>query len=91
MLFESSWWYVLFRAHDVYKVERNYVEIEKYIKSFEKTFESVGCHTFASRDEAMMYLTADGNGMFLNMIIKLLGSSHLDYLWCKHKIYNPFK
>jgi hypothetical protein len=64
MLFESSCGYVLFRAHDVYKVERTYVDTEKYIESFDKNFELVACHAFASSNEALMYLTADGNGMF---------------------------
>ncbi|WJX41860.1 hypothetical protein P8452_29157 [Trifolium repens] len=72
MLFESSCGYVLFRAQEVYKVERNYVEIEKYIKSFEKSFEFVGCHTFASRDEAVMYLTADNNDRVPDKLIQFL-------------------
>ncbi|GAU47833.1 hypothetical protein TSUD_306440 [Trifolium subterraneum] len=51
MLFESSCGYLVFRAHDVYNVERNYVAIEDCMSSF--------CD-----EEALKYLTADGNGMF---------------------------
>ncbi|WJX41886.1 snoRNP complex protein nop56, variant 2 [Trifolium repens] len=69
ILFELSRGYVLFRAHDVYKVERTYVDTEKYIESFDKNFELVACHAFASSNEALMYLTADGNGDTLHIDI----------------------
>lgn len=81
MLFESSCGYVLFEARDVYKVERHYFATEAYIKSFDKNFKFVACHTFESSDEALMYLIDDENGMFLVVIIKMLGSSHQAYLF----------
>ncbi|GAU14997.1 hypothetical protein TSUD_47920 [Trifolium subterraneum] len=61
MLFESSCGYLVFRAHDVYNVERNYIAIEEYIKKFDEFFQLVACHPFVSDDEALKYLTADGN------------------------------
>jgi hypothetical protein len=70
MLFESLCEYVLFQAHGVYDVERNYLDIEKYIKHSDNLFEVVACHTFASNDETLMYLTADGNGMFLKILFR---------------------
>ncbi|KAL1808451.1 hypothetical protein ACET3Z_025441 [Daucus carota] len=72
MLFESSFGYVLFRAHDVYKVERNYVATEKYIKSFDKSYEFVASHTFESTDEALMYLTADYNDTLPEKLMEFL-------------------
>ncbi|WJX22696.1 hypothetical protein P8452_11977 [Trifolium repens] len=64
MLFESSCRYLVFQARDVNKVERNYVATEEYIERFDEFFQLVACHTFVSSDEALKYLTADGNGMF---------------------------
>ncbi|WJX35682.1 hypothetical protein P8452_23640 [Trifolium repens] len=72
ILFDSSCGYVLFRAHGVDDVERNYLDTEKYIKSCDKCFEVVACHTFASNDEALMYLTADGNDTVPHKLIEFL-------------------
>jgi hypothetical protein len=65
MLLESSWGYILFRPVDVYKVERNYMDIERYIEDFKRFFKFVASYTFASPDEALRYLTADNHGTFL--------------------------
>ncbi|PNX94088.1 mediator of RNA polymerase II transcription subunit 36a-like protein, partial [Trifolium pratense] len=62
LLFESSCGYLVFRALDVYNVERNYVASEVYIKRFDEFFQLVACHAFLSDEEALKYLTADGNG-----------------------------
>jgi hypothetical protein len=65
MLLESSWGYILFRPVDVYKVERNYMDIERYIEDFKRFFKFVASYTFASPDEALRYLTADNHDTFL--------------------------
>ncbi|PNX75245.1 nucleolar protein 56-like, partial [Trifolium pratense] len=72
MLLESSWGYILFRAVDVYKVERNYMDTEHYIEDFNKFFEFVASHTFASPDEALRYLTADSHDIVPDGLIDFL-------------------
>ncbi|KAL6586524.1 rRNA tRNA 2'-O-methyltransferase fibrillarin-like protein 1-like [Orobanche minor] len=72
MLFESACGYALFRAHDVYKVERNYIAIEEYINRFDEFFEFIACYTFESTNEALMHLEAACNGSLTTKLKEFL-------------------
>ncbi|KAL6542746.1 snoRNP complex protein nop56 [Orobanche hederae] len=65
MLFETSCGYALFQAHGMFKVERNYVAIEKYISRCDEVFELIAYQPFESADDALVHLNAVCNGMFL--------------------------
>ncbi|KAL6552900.1 hypothetical protein OROHE_008264 [Orobanche hederae] len=72
MLFESSCGYALFRARDMYKVERNFIAIEEYINRFDEFFEFIACHTFESTNEALMHLEAACNGSLTTKLKEFL-------------------
>jgi hypothetical protein len=80
MLFESSYGYALFEVFGMHNIETHYIATEEYIKNFNTIFRFVACYAFGSTDEALKYLNAIKNGMFLNVIIQMLGSSHIAYL-----------
>lgn len=71
MLFESSCGYALFRAQEPFKVERNYIAIEKYINRGD-VFELIAYQPFESADDALVHLNAVCNETVYQQLIDFL-------------------
>jgi hypothetical protein len=69
MLFESSYGYALFQVFGMHNIETHYIATEKYIQNFNTIFRFVACYAFGSTDEALKYLNAIKNSMFLTLSI----------------------
>ncbi|KAK1364765.1 Mediator of RNA polymerase II transcription subunit 36a-like protein [Heracleum sosnowskyi] len=72
MLFETSCGYALFQVHGMFKVERNYMAIEKFINPGDEVFKLIAYQPFESADDALVHLNAVCNETLYQQLIDFL-------------------